>query len=49
MLLATNQLQFLPYADKVCYLENGRIAAQGAPQALETTPGRLCQWRRRRS
>ena len=32
VLLATNQLQFLPYADRVCYLENGRIAAQGAPQ-----------------
>ena len=32
VLLATNQLQFLPSADKVCYLENGRIAAQGAPQ-----------------
>jgi len=33
VLLATNQLQFLPFADKVCYLENGRIAAQGSPQS----------------
>ena len=33
VLFATNQLQFLPFADKVCYLENGRIAAQGEPDS----------------
>jgi hypothetical protein len=41
VLLATNQLQFLTSADKVCYMENGRIAAQGAPQdaSLRECPG----------
>lgn len=37
-LLVTNQLQYLPRADHVIYLEEGRIAAQGRYEEVRCNP-----------
>lgn len=37
-LLVTNQLQYLPRADHVIYLEEGRIAAQGRYEEVLSNP-----------
>ncbi len=34
VILATNQLQYLPYADKVLFLNNGEVAGEGTFQEL---------------
>jgi ABC-type transport system involved in cytochrome bd biosynthesis fused ATPase/permease subunit len=39
VILATNQLQYLPYADKVLFLSNGEVVGDGTFQELvESSP-----------
>ncbi len=39
VILATNQLQYLPYADKVIFLSNGEVVGDGTFQELvESSP-----------
>jgi len=39
VILATNQLQYLPYADKVIFLSNGEVVGDGTFQQLvESSP-----------
>ena len=38
-LLVTNQLQFVPQADRVVYLEAGCVAAQGSFEEVSQHPG----------
>ena len=38
-LLVTNQLQYLPKADKVIYIESGRVVGQGSFEKVSLIPG----------
>ena len=38
-LLVTNQLQYLPQADKVIYIESGRVVGQGSFEKVSLIPG----------
>ena len=38
-LLVTNQLQYLPQADKIIYVESGRVIGQGSYEKMSLIPG----------
>lgn len=38
-LLVTNQLQYLPFADKVIFMDNGTIGAQGSVEECMANEG----------
>ncbi|DBB06529.1 TPA: hypothetical protein ACH3X1_012074 [Trebouxia sp. C0004] len=38
-LLVTNQLQYLPHADKIIYVESGRVVGQGSYDKVSLIPG----------
>ena len=38
-LLVTNQLQYLPQADKIIYIESGRVVGQGSFEKVSLIPG----------
>lgn len=38
-LLVTNQLQYLPQADKIIYIESGRVIGQGSYEKMSLIPG----------
>ncbi|KAL3154179.1 hypothetical protein ABBQ32_013696 [Trebouxia sp. C0010 RCD-2024] len=38
-LLVTNQLQYLPKADKIIYIESGRVVGQGSLEKVSLIPG----------
>lgn len=38
-LLVTNQLQYLPKADKIIYIESGRVVGQGSFEEVSSIPG----------